>query len=195
MRRWWVIVWLALAMLAVACGDSKEAALDVVTGAPDATTEGAGSAKVELTIGLDESQALHATGAFDFTRGLGQLEMDASSLLGQAAPTGDDGRLSMLIAHGVLYMHFPLLSSLLPDAKEWIKLDPDTIGEQSGLPGGIGQVGQVDPTQALQYLRGAAKVTEVGADKLKGEDVTHYTAEFDLARGHRPGTLTTCPPS
>jgi hypothetical protein len=193
MRRWWVMVGVVLALVAGACGDDDDAGspsgdagadnAEVVAASATRTAE-AKSARAEMDISVGEGtqqQTLHATGKFDFERGFGQLKMAASALIGDAAPGGDQAPIELLVTPGVLYMNFPLLTTFVPGTKPWVKIDLQALAQDSGLPINLAQLGQTDPTQAMQYLRGVGDAaTKVGEEQLRDTTATHYKVDLDL---------------
>jgi len=90
----------------------------------------------------------------------------------------------------VVYMDVPLLSSSLPSATPWIKLDLGAVGRQAGVNlGSIMDSSNNDPSQALSYLTGASSnVQNLGTDTIRGVQTTHYRATVDLQKvlAHAP---------
>jgi hypothetical protein len=178
---------LAVLALGAACGGGGDDAtpFEVVSSAR-AKTLAEDSSKIALTIestgnALTGGQPLKITadGAYDFAERLGALTMDLSAL----GLPGASGKVEMVLTSDVFYMKFP--SSLSVGSKPWLKLDLNTLGEQSGIDlTGLQQVGGSDPTSALNYLEGVAQdgVTEVGKAEVRGEDTTHYRMTVDLER-------------
>ena len=81
----------------------------------------------------------------------------------------------------VFYMKFPLLAAFLPGAKEWIEFDLESLGEDAGIDlSQLQQLGQSDPSQALDYLRATGQVEEVGTEQVDGVETTHYTGTIRL---------------
>lgn len=196
MRRWVVVLVAVLALFAGVCGDDDDggaadpkksggdpAAAKVVVAAADKTAE-ANSARVDLTIdvvGQAQPNAIKATGKFDFVKNIGLLRMDASAVAGEAA--GNDAVIDLVLDRNVIFMRFPLLTELVPGAKEWLKLDLAQLAEQANVPLNLDQLSQADPTQALQFLRGATEeATKVADEELRGDKVTHYKVSLDLKK-------------
>jgi hypothetical protein len=84
----------------------------------------------------------------------------------------------------VIYMRFPAeLAIPLPKGKSWIKFDLQKAGKELGIDfQQLMQAGQADPSQGLQYLRGASDVEEVGEESVRGVDATHYRGTVDFRR-------------
>jgi hypothetical protein len=199
MRRWVAVFVAVLALVAGACSDDDDAsgsgdkvvsgdakaAAKLVAASAGKTVE-AKSARVDLTIdGVSAGQpgsALKATGKFDFDRRVGLLRMDASALTGAQA-TGQDATIDLVIDKSIVYMRFPLLSSLVPDAKEWLKLDLAALAKESNVPIDVDQLAQADPTQALLFLGGATDdIKKLADEELRGETVTKYEVNLDLTK-------------
>jgi hypothetical protein len=70
-----------------------------------------------------------------------------------------------------MYLRSPTFAIGLAPGKEWLKArDTDAIGN----------IGQNDPSQMLDYLRGAGSVEEVGTERIGGLSTTKYRARIDL---------------
>lgn len=104
-----------------------------------------------------------------------------------ASQLGSNGmRMAMILEDGVMYMKLPAaLTSQLPSiaGKGWLRFD---LGKLKGLPG-MSSLGSdpmmSDPSQMLQYLRGAsAGVSNLGHDQVDGVETTHYRATVSLDR-------------
>jgi hypothetical protein len=149
-------------------------------------TKAAGSAKVYVATsisGAAGSFTFSGTGAFDYGARAGRMSFDMSQLAKATGTqvSGDDVRMDMIFRGLVIYMRWPLLSRSIGSAKPWIKLDLEELGKSSGMNlGQISQFSQNDPSQTLDYLRGAADVKEVGSEDVRGVNTTHYHAIVDL---------------
>ena len=90
----------------------------------------------------------------------------------------------MIFDGPVLYMKVPFLTESLPDPRPWIKIDLDLAAEQGRTDlAQISQLGQGDPTQMLELLRGLnSNVRDVGTQDLHGVKTTHYEMVLDLGR-------------
>lgn len=134
-------------------------------------TSGAHTARVQIRTRLDANGAgasvntsSAADGVIDFSNGTRQIVTQQ--------PTG--GQTESRLVGGVLYTQVPAALAGQPGQKPWLKIT---------LPAGSASGTQDDPTQALSYLRGAARsIRKVGTEKVRDAQTTHYTAEIDLAR-------------
>jgi hypothetical protein len=164
-----------------ACG-SKTGAETTVS--PDAVqlaasrTTDAGTYKADMTASVDvsgQSVEMSGTGAFDANDQRGEMSFTTSV-------AGQDLDMEMVYALPAVYMRYP--AGLLPGAPEgkpWVKLDLEKLGRQQGLDfGQLMQAGQSDPTQGLQYLKGAKDIQAVGDEEVRGVQTTHYTGVVDL---------------
>jgi hypothetical protein len=93
--------------------------------------------------------------------------------------------MEMIFDQLVIYMRFPPeIQAQVPGGKSWVKVDLEALGEQLGIDlGAVMQFSQSDPTQSLQYLRGASDdFEEVGSEPVRGVDTTHYRGTIDLRK-------------
>lgn len=179
----------AIAAVAVAagitagCGTEKRAdAAEIIAAAADATAK-ASTARMAMDMDVaasGESQTIHVDAALDLKTNDMDMTMDMSSL----GLSGGDGTIEMRVVDGVMYMGLGALMNGsgedVPPAlegKRWISMDMSQFTAQGGLA--------TDPesfTNGLQYLRGVDKngIDEVGHEKIRGADTTHYKAEIDL---------------
>lgn len=85
----------------------------------------------------------------------------------------------------VIYFKSPFFQRMLPDAKEWLKMDMQALGEQMGMDmGSLMQTNQTDPTASLDYLEGLENVEVVGKEEVHGAPTTHYKgrATFEMLK-------------
>jgi hypothetical protein len=127
------------------------------------------------------------TGVYDPGGRRGRLELDLSQLNQVLGPTGSPynfGHIQMIMAGSDLYMRIPFLKQVEPSIRPWIKIDLNHASQAAGFDfSSFLQFGQGgDPTQTLQYLRGAGKVKKVGSEDVRGVKTTHYRATVDLRR-------------
>lgn len=152
----------------------------------------AGTARAIFTFTLDappgfEQQAVSfgGTSDFDFTGNRSR------SLFRFVGAMGGDGaspdvpaelEMELLAIHDEIYLRMPALRAALPDApSDWFTLDVSQLASVTGKQS-LG-LGATDPTQTLEYLRGASTtVEEIGDEPAGGVDATHYRAEVDLGR-------------
>ena len=177
----------ALVLLLGACGQEPTGSnpLGVITLAAE-KTEQAGTARMSMDMEMDGPSGLitsTAEGAFDMAskRGHMTMEMDMAEA---PAGTPEMGQIEAVFDGTVIYMKMPALSAQIPGGKPWISFDLQKAGEQLGLDlGALMQSGTSDPTQSLQYLRGASGDVEVvGEEEVRGVTVTHYRAAVSFAK-------------
>lgn len=147
-------------------------------------TAAAESSRLALTVDVHsgaQTGTVTAEGAFDYGNRRGRMTMDLSSVAGAMGL----GTVEAIVDGPVLYMKFPAaIAAQLPGGKSWVKIDVEAAGKQAGLDmSQLSDLQQGDPTQALQYLRGASDdVTKVGEEEVRGAHTTHYTATLDLEK-------------
>lgn len=178
MRRLPVVAVVALLLALAACGSESADAAEVVRAAPEKTAA-AGSAKVAMSLAISTSGVegnLTGEGVVDLKNGRGALTINLGSLGGSLAPGGTVE--TVLDADGI----FVKLPGVAPAAKPWIKLDLKALASQAGVnTGSLGQLQSADPSQALQFLKGAVgDMKKVGSEKVRGAETTHYRGTLDL---------------
>ncbi len=175
--------------------DGGQASLDpevigVLTAAATTTAE-LGSVRMELVLsmeapGLQGAFDLSASGEFDLANQRGRMAMDYSGLVEALGPeaAGAEGFLPdrILVDGLTMYMRFPGIDQLIPDAKPWVRMDLGEFSAQQGLDADLfGQLGQSDPTQLLAWLQATGtSVTEVGNEAVRGVSTTRFSASVDL---------------
>jgi hypothetical protein len=185
LRRTLALFSLALAALPLACGGESVSPQAAVAEAATKYEE-AGSSRVSMTATLKDVPGgpLTFTGEGEFDRERGRMTMDMSSL-GEATGGAFAGELEMIFDRLVLYMKFPAaITEQLPGGKSWVRIDLREAGKELGIDfAELMQVQQSDPTQALQYLRGASEDFEaVGEEEVRGVETTHYRGTIDLRK-------------
>ena len=149
-------------------------------------TADAGSARVSFTGTMSgvSGGPFTFTGEGEFSGQQGRMTFDMSDF--DAATGGAfGGELEMLIDRLLIYMKFPpQIASQIPGGKEWIRIDLAAAGEELGIDfQELMQFQQTDPTQTLQYLRGASDDFEqVGSEEVRGVETTHYRGTVDLRK-------------
>ena len=173
----------ALTGALVGCGGGGAPDLSGVAQAAQ-KTEDAGTARFELSVDAEGASSLSAEGAVDYERQRARMSMDLGSLgglLGGQSSASEDLALDVIIDGKVFYMRFPLLSELVGKGRPWLKMDLEQLAEQSGADlGQLDQLSQLDPSQALTYLRGAGEFSEVGDEDVRGVPTTRYEGTIDL---------------
>ena len=174
---------LALALTGAACGQDEQSAQEIVAGAADATAE-AGTSKLAIKVMTkvgEQNVNINSEGVIDYDQQRGRLSMDLAAL----GLPGANGQMEMLLMGKVIFMKLP--PGALPpqlSAKPWVRLDLEALAKREGFNlGSLDQLRNSDPTNTLDYLRGASdNVTEVGEEKVRGTDTTHYKATVDLRK-------------
>lgn len=131
--------------------------------AASANSTGSDSVSFEMQIAVSGVAGIEidmdAEGAYDLKARQMRMVMD---VLGQDTETVLDG--------STVYVKMPLLGD------GWFKQDVDVPAGANPLNGGA-----QDPTQILSWLKGTGdSVAEVGTDKIRGEEATHYRATLNL---------------
>ena len=174
---------LPLALVLAACGSGGgNAGEDVAQAATK--TNGAKSYAISTRTRMKiagKTVTFTGSGAFDLRKRRGKLSLDMRNF----AEIGQNlGSVTMIMDGLVLYMRMPFLHSIAPQLKPWLKINLQQAGRSQGIDlSAFLQLGQGgDPTQSLQYLRGAADVKRKGDEKVRGVDTTHYELTVDLER-------------
>jgi hypothetical protein len=130
---------------------------------------------------------LTMTGNGSFGKQQGQMTMAIKVPGTLAAVLGGQLRLAMVIKNGVLYMKLPsALTSRLPGAKPWIKVDlrhaTSGSGAISSLTSSSRQLS--DPGQYFAWLHAVAGsgLENLGTATVNGVQTTHYHADVSLAQ-------------
>ena len=171
----------SLALLGGAACGNRTTPRETVQNASSETSS-AKTAAIAMTIsgGAGSLKNLTMNGAYDFDNRLLAFEMDASKL-GIEGASGTIEAVMDFSDSVVQYMKFPGLKQEV--GKNWMKIDvaaavasvcPDfdfaaLLQSQSG-----------DPTSGLQMLKVAKSVKELGEEKIRGEQTTHYRVTTDI---------------
>jgi len=184
MRRLGVLA--ALLLLAAGCGGGGKNS-DKAAGKPvgnpiaqaAASTARAGSVKIDFEISGKGIQG-GGRGVFDTgASGSGRLAMTVVS-------GGQSTAVDTIIDRTVLYIRTAVFRQALPAGKEWVRLDLAQFARQRGLNLGSLVDSNPNPNGALAYLRGStAKVQDLGKEKVKGVETTHYRTTIDLEQAAR----------
>jgi hypothetical protein len=189
-----VLALVALPVGATACGGGKgtsgnttatsaAAAKQAVQAAAQKTAE-VGSVDLALTASTTASGApvlVQGTGAFDTKAHKGRLHLGFSA--GALSSTAD-----VVLDGTSIYLHSPLFAVGVPGGKPWIKLDLRRGAKAAGID--LSKLLAQDPTQALDALTRASRVTELGPAQVQGVPTTRYRAHVSAAAGSPapPGT-------
>jgi hypothetical protein len=170
------------------CGAS--ATLDPIARAAEVSTQQTG-VTIAMTMQFSSPQlpggsySITANGSFDERAHTGQMTMDLSGIPGfSSLAGGGEGKVQMVMLNPDIYMHMPFLAGKLPEGKTWMKLDVTKAAAAAGVSSSsFSSLGQNDPTQFLQYLRGSAGgVVSLGSETVEGVPTTHYHGELELSR-------------
>ena len=209
--RWILLALVALAVLTTSCGSrpeqgssrqddevTREQSDGVTTLEPNQlslagdATKAQGSVRVsmdmvmDLTSGAAPSKMLtRAEGIFDFQSRRGEMKMEMS---GSDPALASMGTMEMVLDGTVIYMRGGVFDPMLPPGKTWLSFDLQTMGEQMGIDFSQLMQSQSDPVQGIEYLAGATDVQEVGTEKIRGVDTTHYEAiiDYEALAGEKP---------
>ena len=180
MRGLGILLALVLALAASACGGSEPAATQAPQDAivlAASKTNNAGTYRADITGTMElagQSVDMSGTGEFDGAKKQGRISY--TTTLG-----GQDIDMEMVFAFPVVYMHLPPEIAPLPAGKTWVKMDIEKLGQAEGFDvGQLMQAGTSDPSQGLDFLRGASDVQAVGTEDVRGVATTHYTGVVDM---------------
>jgi hypothetical protein len=179
---------LACVLAMSGCGAS--ATLDPIARAAEVSTRQTG-VTLAMTMQFSSpslpggSYAITANGSFDERAHTGQMTMDLSGVPGFSSLPGGggNGQVQMTMLYPDIYMHMPFLAGQLPAGKTWMKLDITKAAAAAGVSSSsFSSLGQNDPTQFLEYLRGSAGgVVSLGSETVEGVPTTHYHGELELS--------------
>jgi hypothetical protein len=140
----------------------------LVAAAPAKTTD-SGSARFALTAAtrlLGRSVNFTGNGAFNFTNHSGRVLFALPSALGGQ-------KVTEIVTPTTVYLQIP---GLTPAGKYAAVKTSELTGSSS-----LGQLGNSDPTAALETLRGASHdVRAVGGATVRGTRTTHYSGTIDV---------------
>jgi hypothetical protein len=184
------LVAVALAAIGLAgCGSeelSEQLSPQAAVAQAATKTADAGSARVTFTGTMSGVPGgpftFEGEGAFSGQQG--RMTFDMSDF-GAATAGAFGGEIELFMDGLLIYMKLPSqIASELPGGKEWIRIDLAAAGEGLGIDfEELTQFQQADPMQTLQYLRGAAgDFEEVGSEKVRGVETTHYRGTVDLRK-------------
>lgn len=178
MRRAAGLLVLAMAVVLGACGGGSSNGAALVRSAPAETIK-AGSAKMSLKVDFTASGtsgSISGDGVVDLGGGIADLTLDVGSAGAALGITSAEA----ILDKGGIYVKLP--PSVLSGNKPWIKLNLGALASQAGVSvGSLGQLQSADPSQAIQFLRGATTgMDKVGSETLRGTKVDHYRGNLDL---------------
>jgi LppX/LprAFG-like lipoprotein len=123
----------------------------------------------------------NATQSLEMTTDLSSV---AQSLGAPSGANSDAWKADLQLDGSIVYLHLPVVSMLLPNAKPWLKLDLQKVGTKAGVNVSqlLQQAWNQDPTQALQMLESVANVQKAGTEQIDGVSTTEYTGTIDLQK-------------
>lgn len=130
--------------------------------------------KVAMTVSESaggQTQSLTATGSFS----IGPPAEGSMSLLG---PNGI--AINEIVVSPDVYIQLPPGAGAALAPTPWVKTTLNAAASGSGF--NVSTTGESDPSQELNFLRGAGEVTNVGNEDVRGVPTTHYHAVVDLNR-------------
>ncbi|MGH2555969.1 MAG: hypothetical protein ACRDHO_09685 [Actinomycetota bacterium] len=186
-----------VAAAATSCGSEKGAeSLSAETLADVADrTVGKGSARISVELqmeglpGLDQPLVITGESLAELSGRRQRSEMDFPLLLLGDEGAGDRTQPVLLVVdRPIVHMNMPFLSEALQSPTAWIRMDLEN------LPPGAEDLqslatGQNDPSQAINYLRGATgDLRRLGEAEVRGVATTQYrgTVDLDLAAQRAP---------
>jgi hypothetical protein len=178
----------AVALLAASCGTGAAPGEPLARAAENVRAAETASISFSSTMALPQEAGggeltASGEGAIDYGENRGRLTMSFEGT-GPASEMAEMmGEIESLYDGTVVYMRWPMMAQMLPEQTEWLKMDLAEIGEEMGIDfGQLMQMGQNDPFQGVEFLRGAEDVEEVGTEDIDGVQTTHYTATIDFER-------------
>jgi hypothetical protein len=172
---------LVTACALAACG-SDAVALDPVAEA--ATKTGAAeSMRIEMSLTM-ASPEFGSKPVTIKTRGIAAGKRSAMTMRMPAVEGVDLGQFEIRVDGLVMYMRMPFLQVAAPQLKPWIKIDLREAGADLGIDlDALTELSrQTDPTKALDFLRAAGPVKELGDATVRGVQATRYKGVIDLKR-------------
>ncbi len=175
----------ALATAGCGSGGSPLGSATPVAQAATATFRSGGS-QIAMSMslqmpGLASPLSVTGGGSFNMAQREGQLDFRLSGLPAGLPAQLSNATFTELFKDDVLYMSSSLLDGKLPNGARWMKLDLARFAASEGLDLQSLTSGQSNPTDFLQYLRGAGSVRAVGRDLVRGTPTTRYDGTIDLA--------------
>lgn len=144
-------------------------AADTLVAASAAKSSGAGTSKISLVSATQvngQDVAFSGEGVYDYTKKTGSLSFQVPGADGSAA---SGGKIEERILGDALYLQLPQQ----PGVFYKLKLS-DVAGTSLG--------GSTDPTAALAALQAVSDVREVGTEKVRDAETTHYAGEYDVQK-------------
>jgi hypothetical protein len=153
-----------------------------VKGAADRTAA-AGTSRLALegTIEIEGAEPIEFTsaGAVDFARNRSRASLDMSEFA-RTAPSefasAGNWKGEVYYDADLVYVRLPVIQSAFPEAKEWVRIDAETLQQAGGA-----QFSAPDPEEFLQFAEAAADHAEaIGEEEIRGVATTGYRADIDV---------------
>lgn len=172
---------LVVGVLVTGCGSGTTPLQTVRSSANE--TAGVRTAQMSATIKSESgplAKGLSYNGAFDFSAHRGRFQLDPSAL-GIKASVGTIDAVFDFSNGLIVYVTYPQVSQVIP-GKSWIKVD---VGAVTAATTGVNVNslflgGGSDPTSGMRLLAGAAQVTRVGTETVRGTPTTHFHVIVDV---------------
>jgi hypothetical protein len=187
MRRFAALVPLVLVLVLVACGGGggeSGGSDNPLVDAANATAE-AGSESTSMTgiVAYDQTRLeLEGEGGYNHTTEEGFQQLVVT------VPTGEKPTLDEIFVRNVLWMKSDLFTAVLPEGKEWVKVDVAKAGTNLGF--NFKALMGTTPADVLRQLqRTSPPIEELGEEEIDGVETTHYRASIDTAKIPRGDNL------
>jgi hypothetical protein len=170
-----------IAGVIAACGGDA-VALDPVAEA--ATKTGAAeSMRIEMTMTMASPEFGAKPVTFKM-KGIASSKRSAMTMRMPAVEGVELGNIEVRADGLVVYMRMPFLQAAAPQLKPWIKVDLGAAGQDLGidLDALMELSNQSNPTKALDFLRAAGQVKELGDETVRGVKTTRYKGVIELER-------------
>lgn len=170
-----------LTLLLAACGNKASPKATLL--AASTKTVGGETARMALDIKINAKQGapteITGAGVTDLTKHTASLDLKLPAFGGQNL-----GTIQVRVLQKLIYEKLPDTLASAAGIKGWVKIDLDALAKQNGFDvNSLTQGQSSDPTQFLDLLKTVSDdVKEVGKEKVRGTDTTHYTATVDLGR-------------
>ena len=182
MRRGLLALTLVVALSGCGGGGGGEKASPAEISRAAAKTSRVGSIKADFTVGSPGAKA-KGTGVFNNEDRSGRLTMELQV-------NRRKSKLETIVSRNVLYMRSRVfLQAGLSGRNEWVKLDLGKLAQQRGVDLSSLVNASPTPSSVLAYLGGSATAKEIGDEKVRGEETTHYRVTVDLERAAERGSL------
>jgi hypothetical protein len=188
-----------IALVMASCGSglgigAETLSAGTLANVTDRTVE-KGSARISVQLrmeglpGLDQPLIITGASLAELSGRRQRSEMDFPLvLLGDEEAGNQTQRVILIVDRPIVHMNMPFLAEALQSPTTWIRMDVEN------LPPGAEDLrslatGQNDPSQAINYLRGATgDLRKVGEAELRGVVTTQYrgTVDLDLAAERAP---------